>query len=129
MPPPEAEQRSLLKGRRQQHASSFGVTPEDLAPLFDPKNKELLEQLGGTQALAKKLRVDPSVGLSSDEGVERSADTPFEERQAVFGRNVLPEAKSKSFLELLWAAYNDKTLSMNLSPGLRNLCQTHSQVK
>ncbi|KAG0166825.1 hypothetical protein DFQ28_006855 [Apophysomyces sp. BC1034] len=107
---PSEERRPLLSSNDCQQ--SFGVTVDELSRLVDPKNPELLKQLGGTEKICQKLRVDPRVGLSADEGAERSTDKPFAQRQAVFGRNVLPEAKSKSFLELLWAAYNDKTLIM-----------------
>ncbi|KAI9244834.1 PMCA-type calcium-translocating P-type ATPase [Phascolomyces articulosus] len=106
---PREEQRPLISN---DHQGSFGVSPQELSHLVDPKSPHLLERLGGTEQLAKKLRVDVRVGLSTDEGVERSSDMPFTERQAVFGRNVLPEAQSKTFMELLWAAYNDKTLIM-----------------
>lgn len=113
-PPPHDERRPLLNGdttSNQQHGS-FGVTADELTKLVDPKNPDLLKQLGGVKSLAKKLRVDVSTGLSADEGVEHSGQEAFQERHAAFGRNVLPEAKSKTFLELLWASYNDKTLSM-----------------
>ncbi|KAG2226932.1 hypothetical protein INT45_010211 [Circinella minor] len=106
---PREERRPLINN---DHQGSFGVSAEELQHLVDPKSPDLLERLGGTEQLARKLRVDVRVGLSADEGVERSSDEPFNERQAVFGRNVLPEAQSKTFMELLWAAYNDKTLIM-----------------
>ncbi|CAO3600997.1 unnamed protein product [Absidia cylindrospora] len=79
---------------------------------MDPKNPQLLRELGGVKGVCDKLQVDPSQGLSVDEDKYRSSATAFQARQEVFGRNVLPEASTKSFLELLWAAYNDKTLIM-----------------
>ncbi|KAI9495890.1 PMCA-type calcium-translocating P-type ATPase [Zychaea mexicana] len=106
---PRDERRPLIN---EDHQGSFGVSADELTHLVDPKNPDLLKRLGGTEQLARKLRVDLRVGLSADEGVERSSDEPFNERQAVFGRNILPEAQSKTFSELLWAAYNDKTLIM-----------------
>ncbi|KAI7880657.1 PMCA-type calcium-translocating P-type ATPase [Lichtheimia hyalospora FSU 10163] len=114
MPPPHDERRPLLNGdtNQQQQKGSFGVSADELTKLVDPKNPDLLKQLGGVKTLAKKLRVDISTGLSADEGVEHSGQEAFQERHAAFGRNVLPEAKSKTFLELLWASYNDKTLIM-----------------
>ncbi|KAI7861506.1 PMCA-type calcium-translocating P-type ATPase [Spinellus fusiger] len=103
----DQQQRPLLG---HQETSSFGVSVNQLVELVDPKNYDQLQQLGGTLGVCKKLRVDPQLGLSSDEGVESSQETAFKERQAVFGRNLLPETVCKSFLALLWAGYNDKTL-------------------
>jgi len=88
--------------------SPFRVTKEQLAALVDPKSPEKLKALNGVKAICKSLRVDPSTGLSPDEG----GDSPFADRRKAFGKNVLPEAKSKSFMQLVWEAYNDKTLIM-----------------
>ncbi|KAI8090785.1 PMCA-type calcium-translocating P-type ATPase [Thamnidium elegans] len=90
----------------------FSVTPEQLSDLIDPKNYELLRKMGGIYTICEKLKTNPSVGLSTDEGSSNSNETAFHDRQQYFGRNVLPEAKTKTFLELLFAAYNDKTLIM-----------------
>ncbi|KAI9283981.1 PMCA-type calcium-translocating P-type ATPase [Umbelopsis sp. AD052] len=111
---PSEERTPLLNGDRQSdtHSNPYGVSPDDFTKLFDPKNPDALKKLGGVQKLCKQLKVDPKTGLNPDEGQESSSDSPFAERQSVFGTNVLPEAKSKSFLELLWNAYNDKTLIM-----------------
>ncbi|KAI8388871.1 PMCA-type calcium-translocating P-type ATPase [Radiomyces spectabilis] len=108
------EERPLLNdnGGSDHASSSFDISTHDLTQLVDPKNPDLLKKLGGVQAICKKLRVDPKSGLSADEGASRSDESPFKDREQAFGRNVLPEAKSKSFLQLLWAAYNDKTLIM-----------------
>ncbi|KAI8382260.1 PMCA-type calcium-translocating P-type ATPase [Blakeslea trispora] len=64
------------------------------------------------KGICKRVRVDPSTGLSADEGSSDSSQQPFQDRQSYYGRNILPEPKTKSFLQLLWAAYNDKTLIM-----------------
>ncbi|CEI89022.1 Putative Calcium-translocating P-type ATPase, PMCA-type [Rhizopus microsporus] len=101
----EGEEREPLMG----DSSSFDIKVDDISQLFDPKSDEQLQKLGGVDAICKKLKVDPSFGLSADEGSNQDA---FKERQEHFGRNVLPEPKSKTFLQLLWAAYNDKTLIM-----------------
>ncbi|KAI7898578.1 PMCA-type calcium-translocating P-type ATPase [Cokeromyces recurvatus] len=108
---PSEERESLLpSGSRD--SSSFNISAQDLSNLFDPKNEDLLHKLGGVKEICKKIQVDVSVGLSADEGSSQSNEPPFRERQAHFGRNVLPEPKTKSFWQLLWAAYNDKTLIM-----------------
>ncbi|RUS17440.1 hypothetical protein BC937DRAFT_89981 [Endogone sp. FLAS-F59071] len=100
------------------HASGpFGIDSNELARLIDPKNPELLKRLGGVSRICTLLRVDPTTGLSPDEqsfeiGVDAAKDKPFADRRRVFGENVLPAAKSKSYIELVWEAYNDKTLIM-----------------
>ncbi|KAJ2958565.1 hypothetical protein NQZ79_g5887 [Umbelopsis isabellina] len=89
---PSEERQPLLNGDHQTGSNNpYGITTDDFAKLVDPKNPDKLKQLGGR---------------------ESSSDNPFAERQSVYGANVLPEAKSKSFFLLLWEAYNDKTLIM-----------------
>ncbi|KAI8976450.1 PMCA-type calcium-translocating P-type ATPase [Pilobolus umbonatus] len=92
--------------------SQYSIPPDDLSHLIESKDESLLKELGGIKGISKKLHVDVSVGLSADEDATDSSQTAFHERQEYFGKNVLPETKSKSFLQLLWAAYNDKTLIM-----------------
>jgi Ca2+-transporting ATPase len=107
--PTSEERESLIHGGSEGH---FGISAKELGELIDPKNFDLLKKMGGVKSICKKIQVDTSVGLSADEGAHDSSHTPFEDRQAHFGRNVLPEPKTKTFFELLWAAYNDKTLIM-----------------
>ncbi|KAI8991117.1 PMCA-type calcium-translocating P-type ATPase [Mycotypha africana] len=112
MPPTREERQSLVNNNYQNGGGHFDISVEELSDLFDPKNEELLQKLGGVKAICKKVKVDPSTGLSADEGSTSSGQQPYQDRQATFGRNVLPEPPSKTFLQLLWAAYNDKTLIM-----------------
>jgi Ca2+-transporting ATPase len=111
--PDDNERQPLLDGGNNAHREQFkfGVDAEKLAELMDPKNPSLLRELGGVEGVCKKLKVDPSQGLLADEDKDRSTSTAFQKRKDAFGCNILPEASSKTFLELLWAAYNDKTLS------------------
>lgn len=103
----------MSERERLVHESShFDISAEELSDLFDPKNDDKLKKLGGVKELCKKVRVNPSEGLSNDEGSSSSDQAAFGDRQEHFGRNVLPEPPTKSFLQLLWAAYNDKTLIM-----------------
>ncbi|CAO3640447.1 unnamed protein product [Cunninghamella echinulata] len=107
------ERQPLLNGQQKKYENNyFNISAEKLTELVDPKNPALLKELGGTNKLCQLLKVNPSKGLSSDEDKETSDATSFSKRQEAFGRNILPEATSKSFLQLLWAAYNDKTLIM-----------------
>lgn len=49
--------------------------------------------------------------LSNATGVTKSdAAAAFPQRVSVFGRNVLPEVKAKSIFQLMWMAFQDKTL-------------------
>jgi Ca2+-transporting ATPase len=113
MPNDTAERQPLLNGAasNRQQLHGFGIDATTLTELMDPKNPQLLRDLGGVKGVCAKLKVDPTQGLSVDEDKDRSTSKAFQAREQVFGRNVLPEATSKSFLQLLWAAYNDKTLS------------------
>ncbi|KAI8329126.1 hypothetical protein BC941DRAFT_443499 [Chlamydoabsidia padenii] len=113
--PDDNERQPLLNGSNgdgNDNNHGFGIDAEKLTELMDPKNPSLLRELGGVEGVCKKLKVDPSQGLLADEDKDRSSSKAFQKRQQVFGANVLPEASSKTFLELLWAAYNDKTLIM-----------------
>ncbi|ORZ17688.1 hypothetical protein BCR42DRAFT_450257 [Absidia repens] len=107
------ESQPLLAGfSGDNNAESFDVTVDTLSSLVESKNKEMLDDMGGVIGLCHRLKVDPSSGLFPDEGVSQSSDLPFAKRKATFGENILPHTPPKSFLELLWCAYNDKTLFM-----------------
>ncbi|KAJ2642821.1 plasma membrane calcium [Coemansia sp. RSA 1694] len=88
----------------------FGVEPEQLTDMLDPKDVDKLLDLGGPDQICKALLVDPKVGLKQREQVGPGSE-PFQARREVFGRNTLPEAHAVTFLQLLAAAYNDRTLS------------------
>ncbi|KAF9167320.1 hypothetical protein DFQ26_004961 [Actinomortierella ambigua] len=116
---PEQSQPLLGNGSQDSNhqnsrAGGFGMSIDDLAPLVDPTNPRLPRDYGGTDKICQALRVDPKVGLQSDEagpeGTTGRSHQPFEARAKAFGRNVLPEAKSKSFWQLVKEAYDDRTL-------------------
>lgn len=79
----------------------MGLSKDALTKLLH--NRELLDQKGGVEGIAKLLNSDLEHGLSV-QGVETSRET--------YGRNVLPEIESASFLELVWEGLQDKTLIM-----------------
>lgn len=79
----------------------FAVTPTDLTGLHDPKSLKKLDQLGGIEGLVELLHLDPASGLNGKD---------FAEREAAFGRNVLPTKVAKSFFRLCWEAMKDKVL-------------------
>jgi Ca2+-transporting ATPase len=74
--------------------------------------------MGGIIGLCRLLEVDPTLGLSPDESFDPSygvvapkASEALAERRLTFGKNEIPAAPPKTFLSLMWAAYNDQTLS------------------
>jgi len=85
----------------------FKFTAEQLSELVDPKNPEKLQEYGGLEGIANALKVDVKKGLPPHD-----ANNPeqFADREAVFGRNVLPETKSKTLLGLMWEALHDKIM-------------------
>ncbi|KAF9916994.1 hypothetical protein BGZ65_000044, partial [Modicella reniformis] len=95
-------------------SGEFSLTVQDLEPLTDPTNPTLPHQLGGIEKICEGLKVDPKVGLRSDEASESSlgkSDQPkFEARSKHFGRNILPTVQSATFFQLVKNAYNDRTL-------------------
>ncbi|KAJ1666171.1 plasma membrane calcium [Coemansia sp. RSA 1646] len=115
-----SERTPLLPGgtqapRTNSATSAFGVAPEQLTAMLDPKDPQKLQELGGPERICQALLVDPSVGLKQREqigsGGERQHE-PFQTRRDVFGKNTLPEARTVTFLQLLRDAYNDRTLIM-----------------
>lgn len=73
--------------------SEFKYSVHDLAPLTDPTNPSLPRQMGGIDEICRGLRVDPKVGLHSDETLESYSDghsdqIKFAARSEHFGRNV-----------------------------------------
>ena len=114
----------------------FAFRPFHLASLVDPKNLDTLEAMGGITGLLRGVGVDAANGLSIGEGAPKSSDAPTavitdpsgekaaedpacegaafrasdEDRQRVYGPNVLPARKSRSLLELMWLALKDKVL-------------------
>ncbi|KAL1405555.1 plasma membrane calcium [Vanrija albida] len=108
----------------------FREKPSTLATLVDPKSLDELEKIGGVSGLLEGLGVDPSKGLNTgpvsghpehDGGAPRSSGelpagggaqyrASLDDRRKVYGRNDLPERKSKSFLRLMWEAFQDKIL-------------------
>ncbi|KAF9910365.1 hypothetical protein BX616_010882 [Lobosporangium transversale] len=107
-------QRSYHTTKSTPTSTEFGLTVQDLAPLTDPTNPTLPSQMGGIQEICKALKVDPNVGLHSDEAPEsslgKSNELKFAARSKAFGRNILPAVKSTTFFEFVKKTFNDRTL-------------------
>ncbi len=106
----------------------FEHNPSQLAVLLDPKSLEGLEALGGIEGVLHGLGTDGLRGLNIEgegkveiDGMDRGNlesgssqgiqyHTGMKDRQRVYGENLLPKKKSKSFLQLCWMAFQDKML-------------------
>lgn len=115
----------------------FRFKPHQMIDLVDPKSVEKLRDMGGVRGLLAGLGADGHRGLDIagneledspagpdgekvqrdleaaeevDHGMVDVVKATQEDRERVFGRNVLPERKSKSLLLLMWLALQDKIL-------------------
>lgn len=90
MTPRENQENEPLLGEESRENKPFKFTPEELGRLIDPKSPDLLREYGGTEEIVKSLRVDPAVGISSDEGLDTNnpKSKPFQARREFFGKNV-----------------------------------------
>ncbi|GJJ70388.1 P-type Ca2+ transporter type 2C [Entomortierella parvispora] len=109
---PRGSYSATAQGHSPNHG--FKYTVDQLGPLTDPTNPTLPSQMGGIAEICEGLKVDPKVGLHSDEASEHSLghshETKFADRSLQFGRNVLPTVESASFFSLVLSAYDDRTL-------------------
>ncbi|ORX53594.1 PMCA-type calcium-translocating P-type ATPase [Hesseltinella vesiculosa] len=79
----------------------FAFTVQQLINLVDKKDLPFLSQLDGPEGLARGLHSCLTNGLSY---------THDPHRERIFGSNRLPDMHSKSLLQLMWLAFQDKTL-------------------
>ncbi|KAM4860540.1 plasma membrane calcium-transporting ATPase 4 isoform 2-T2 [Thomomys bottae] len=89
------------------HDGEFGCTLMELRKLMELRTKDALNHInvryGNVSNLCAKLKTSPVEGLSGN-----PAD--LDRRRHVFGKNVIPPKKPKTFLELVWEALQDVTL-------------------
>nr|ACC91880.2 plasma membrane Ca++ transporting ATPase 4 variant x/b [Mus musculus] len=91
----------------ESHEGEFGCTLMDLRKLMELRGADAVAQIsahyGGVQEICTRLKTSPIEGLSGN-----PAD--LEKRRLVFGKNVIPPKRPKTFLELVWEALQDVTL-------------------
>jgi Ca2+-transporting ATPase len=75
---------------------------EHLCALANPKSIEHVRQLGDRKQLEAGLKTNLKTGLRNNED--------HSERINKYGNNVLPDRQGKSFLSLVWTAFQDKVL-------------------
>uniref|UniRef100_A0A8C2Z717 Calcium-transporting ATPase n=1 Tax=Cyclopterus lumpus TaxID=8103 RepID=A0A8C2Z717_CYCLU len=89
------------------HDGEFGCTLNELRALMELRGAEAIGKIGDsyedTQGLCHRLKTSPTDGLSGQPG-------DIEKRKTVFGENVIPPKKAKTFLQLVWEALQDVTL-------------------
>uniref|UniRef100_A0A8C6MY92 Calcium-transporting ATPase n=1 Tax=Mus spicilegus TaxID=10103 RepID=A0A8C6MY92_MUSSI len=91
----------------ESHEGEFGCTLMDLRKLMELRGADAVAQIsahyGGVQEICTRLKTSPIEGLSGN-----PAD--LEKRRLVFGKNMIPPKRPKTFLELVWEALQDVTL-------------------
>ncbi|KAM3925105.1 plasma membrane calcium-transporting ATPase 1 isoform 2-T4 [Leptodactylus fuscus] len=89
------------------HGGDFGITLEELRALMELRSTDALQKIqdcyGDVYGICSRLKTSPHEGLSGN-----LAD--LERRQEVFGKNLIPPKKPKTFLQLVWEALQDVTL-------------------
>ncbi|RDX57018.1 hypothetical protein OH76DRAFT_1491696, partial [Lentinus brumalis] len=100
-------------------AGVFPFKPYKLASLVDPKNMDLLKEMGGVTGLLKGLGTSRKRGLGKkwlgpsapvSQPQHGKSDTGAGEDRRVYSANILPTRKTKSLLQLMWLALKDKVL-------------------
>ncbi|XP_039204175.1 plasma membrane calcium-transporting ATPase 2 isoform X2 [Crotalus tigris] len=89
------------------HAGEFGCTLQDLRSLMELRGTEgvvkIKETYGDTEGLCRHLKTSPTEGLPGT-----TAD--LDKRRLIFGQNLIPPKKPKTFIQLVWEALQDVTL-------------------
>uniref|UniRef100_A0AAY4CK17 Calcium-transporting ATPase n=1 Tax=Denticeps clupeoides TaxID=299321 RepID=A0AAY4CK17_9TELE len=89
------------------HAGGFGISLLDLRTLMELRGTEAVvkiqEDYGEMEGLCKRLKTSPTEGLTGD-------PVDLDKRKEVYGPNLIPPKKPKTFLQLVWEALQDVTL-------------------
>ncbi|XP_068171137.1 plasma membrane calcium-transporting ATPase 2 isoform X1 [Antennarius striatus] len=89
------------------HAADFGCSVMELRLLMELRGTEavvkLQEDYGGMDGLCKRLKTSPTEGLAG-------AQDDLDKRKELYGKNLIPPKKPKTFLQLVWEALQDVTL-------------------
>nr|XP_057910516.1 plasma membrane calcium-transporting ATPase 2 isoform X1 [Doryrhamphus excisus]XP_057910517.1 plasma membrane calcium-transporting ATPase 2 isoform X1 [Doryrhamphus excisus]XP_057910518.1 plasma membrane calcium-transporting ATPase 2 isoform X1 [Doryrhamphus excisus] len=89
------------------HAAGFGCSLMELRSLMEMRGTEavvkLQEDYGGVEGLCTRLKTSPTEGLAGVQG-------DLDKRKEIFGKNLIPPKKPKTFLQLVWEALQDVTL-------------------
>ncbi|XP_045038137.1 plasma membrane calcium-transporting ATPase 4 isoform X1 [Desmodus rotundus] len=105
----------------ESHEGDFGCSVMDLRKLMELRSTDAMNQIsvhyGGVMNLCRRLKTNPVEDCESCFLVEHPKYTglsgnpaDLEKRKQVFGTNLIPPKKPKTFLELVWEALQDVTL-------------------
>ncbi|XP_066473513.1 plasma membrane calcium-transporting ATPase 3 isoform X12 [Tiliqua scincoides] len=93
--------------RELNHAGGFGCTLSELRSLMELRGAEAIQKVQeaytDVSGLCRRLKTSPTEGIS-----DNTAD--LEKRRQIYGQNLIPPKKPKTFLQLVWEALQDVTL-------------------
>ncbi|KAK7378120.1 hypothetical protein VNO80_03557 [Phaseolus coccineus] len=81
--------------------AGFCIHPEEIASIVRGHDKKILNNIGGVEAIARKLSVSVDGGVSEES---------INSRQQIYGFNRYTEKPPRSFLMFVWDALQDLTL-------------------
>ncbi|KAI8332005.1 hypothetical protein BD560DRAFT_415475 [Blakeslea trispora] len=118
-------------------ANPFAFSLEQMSAIVDQKHIEFIKRMGGIESIARGLHTDLRTGLSPDEAclpyirmfdiqnhikhepsLESQVPTglcvseQFSQRKEVYGCNKLPPVEESTLVQIMWEAFQDKTLIM-----------------
>ena len=96
---------SALGETRVDMVTQFGLTVAELGDLVEHHKKDKLQEYGGVEGVAQKLKTNIKTGLSESE-----AESGFTDRRAAFGVNKYPEPPKTSWCALWFDAIKDLTI-------------------
>lgn len=129
----------------------FAFAPSQLQRLIASRTQEALNAFGGLEGLATGLQTDLKAGINAEEDVIQEsvsieavaitgakpnfqhrpishrgsiADLSpggFSDRRATYGENRVPKKRPKTFLQLLWLAFNDKLMFLLTASAIVSL--------
>ncbi|KAJ4223389.1 hypothetical protein NW759_006023 [Fusarium solani] len=131
----ETEPAFRLDEDEQVPGNKFAFSAAQLHKLFESRTNNALRAFGGLAGLSAGVRTNVKAGLSADEDVldgfvslqdaiqgvgapkgsrqdDLTTSTPggFTDRRRIYGENRVPKNKPKTFLQLLWLAFDDKLM-------------------
>ena len=115
-----------LEEKLWKNPAPFQFKPGQLCSLIDPENVEELRSMGGLSGLLAGLGTSKDSGLVPDTVAQANGDAhrvnaTIADRERVYGRNLLPERKSKSLLTLMWLALQDRILILLIIAAIVSL--------